>query len=187
MSTHAKTTIRDEQDKPILSFYRRCDGYYSGIGKELAEFLKDFRVTNGYGLGDNTKTANGMSCLAAQLVAHFKTGIGGVYICGHNDNEEYNYLVRYITPTNGERAGKVSLIGITTSETRVFPLYDEIIPTVIKTVSFVYDKGRSSGEEPKWRTIEVIQETEDYIDGLQNGEFRRFSKCKIVGGKIITE
>lgn len=185
MSTHAKTTIRDEQDKPILSFYRQMDGYFEGHGEELQEFLKEFKIVNGYS-SNTEKQANGMSCLAAQLVAHFKDGIGEIYICDHNNNEEYNYLIRYITPINGERAGKVSLIGKTEGETRVFPLYDEIIPSnIIKTVSFVYDK--QDGSKPAWRTVEVTEETDNHFGGIEGGAFKKFLKHKILGGRIIFE
>jgi hypothetical protein len=59
---------------PIINMYRQYDGYPSGHGAELAEFLSPFCMVNGIPVGrDKTrKIANGMSCLAAQLVAHFK-------------------------------------------------------------------------------------------------------------------
>lgn len=53
--------------------YRQYDGYPSGHGQELADYLKTFRITNGIS-GDPINTANGMACLAAQIVAHFKGG-----------------------------------------------------------------------------------------------------------------
>jgi hypothetical protein len=68
-----------------------------GHGLELAEFLTPFHMVNGLGADDGRKVANGMGCLAAQLVAHFKDGAGQFYIhapeleqdCG----QEYEYHV----------------------------------------------------------------------------------------------
>lgn len=78
-----------------ISFYRQMDGYPEGHGKELAEFLKGFTIVNGYGQVTD-KMANGMDCLALQIVAHFKEGIGGFYAIKHNSKghgEEYTYTV----------------------------------------------------------------------------------------------
>jgi hypothetical protein len=62
--------------------YRQFDGYPTGHGAELAEFLNRGRIVNGL---IHTKTPqelvyNGMPCLAAQLVAHFKTEPGQFYL-----------------------------------------------------------------------------------------------------------
>ena len=65
-------------------------------------------------------------------------------------------------------------------------LDDELSPTILKVVEFVYDKEKY-GESPKWRTLHVTGENATYIEGLENGEvFKRFLKSKITGGKIIT-
>ena len=66
--------------RPIINLYRQYDGYPSGHGAEIAEFLAPFKVGNGLGAGDNTNFANGMGCLAAQLVAKFKDGAGQFYL-----------------------------------------------------------------------------------------------------------
>jgi hypothetical protein len=68
-----------EEGKEICVLYRQFDGYPEGHGKELAEFLKNMPIVNGYG-DDTIKQANGMGCLAAQVVAHFKTKVGGFYL-----------------------------------------------------------------------------------------------------------
>ena len=71
----------DHVKKSVINMYRQYDGYPKGHGIDLAEFLDDFTVVNG--LGADTyplKIANGYSCLAAQLVAHFKDGPGGIYL-----------------------------------------------------------------------------------------------------------
>ena len=192
MSTHAKTTVYSEQTLPILSFYRQMDGYFDGHGKELQEFLKEMVVVNGYGSDCVTKTANGMSCLAAQLVAHFKKGIGNIYICEHNDSQEYNYAVKYVPQGDGAgyTAGCVSLTGTSKWEKppiKEFPLYsDDILPPkILKTVTFVYVKP---GEAPKWRVVQVTEENETHLKGFDVEDdyiFKHFLKSKILGGRLL--
>ena len=83
MGTRSLTYIKDqyeENDNNIICMYRQYDGYLDGHGKELAEFLQHFTVVNGYNSATPDRSANGMSCLAAQLVAHFKNGIGNIYL-----------------------------------------------------------------------------------------------------------
>jgi hypothetical protein len=99
--THVIETWNDEKNNKqrkqcLLTMYRQYDGYPSGMGADLADFLKDGTVVNGIGMTDNRKIFNGAGCLAAQLVAHFKEGPGGFYIyrpmakdCG----EEYTYEI----------------------------------------------------------------------------------------------
>ena len=78
----------------IVTMYRQYDGYPSGHGKELAEFLADGKVVNGFGM-DKSKQFNGMGCLSAQVIAHFKDGVGGFYLQRSNKDsgEEYRYHV----------------------------------------------------------------------------------------------
>tara|TARA_R110002020_G_scaffold58337_1_gene159797 strand:- start:1071 stop:1526 length:456 start_codon:yes stop_codon:yes gene_type:complete len=66
--------------KSIINMYRQYDGYLSGHGGELAEFLMPFTIVNGISYGEERKIANGPGCLAAQLVAGFKDGAGGIYL-----------------------------------------------------------------------------------------------------------
>ena len=102
MGTRSLTYIEEsygenrEKKQNILCMYRQYDGYLSGHGAELAEFLQDFTVVNGYNSGTPKRAANGMGCLAAQLIAHFKDDIGNIYIHEPNDSdcgEEYTYTV----------------------------------------------------------------------------------------------
>ena len=99
-----ETCVADEENnnevhetkQNILCMYRQYDGYLSGHGAELAEFLQDFNVVNGYNSNTPKRSANGMGCLAAQLIAHFKDGIGNIYIHEPNDSdcgEEYTYTI----------------------------------------------------------------------------------------------
>lgn len=92
MGTRSLTIIYDEFDnKPICAMYRQMDSYMSGHGKDLKEAFGDFQIINGIILGDNLKKANGMGCLAAQIVSHFKEGIGGIYMDRVKNYQEYNY------------------------------------------------------------------------------------------------
>ena len=105
MGTRSLTFVYDEDGRTIISMYRQYDGYPSGHGKELAEFLEPITMVNGIGMTpDGTVIANGPGCLAAQMVAHFKDGPGGIYInpttavdCG----QDYEYHIA----THGEGVG----------------------------------------------------------------------------------
>jgi hypothetical protein len=100
--TFVYDSYKDEAGKivqePIINMYRQYDGYPTGHGAELAEFLAPFNMVNGIPVGKSIerKMANGMGCLAAQLVANFKDGAGGFYLyptsavdCG----QDYEYHI----------------------------------------------------------------------------------------------
>jgi hypothetical protein len=101
MGTRSITTIIDYQwDKPerLMTMYRQYDGYPSGHGKELFDFLSKFTIVNGMGMDETRKIANGAGCLAAQLVEHFKqgSGPGGIYMVKPRvtlDDEDYGYEI----------------------------------------------------------------------------------------------
>lgn len=109
MGTRCLTVIKDENNEEIVVMYRQMDGYPSGHGKDLKEFLDGFYVVNGYTQEDSKseKAANGMSCLAGQLIAHFKTGIGGFYLekAGTRDCGE-SYIYTVYCDANPESWGK---------------------------------------------------------------------------------
>ena len=80
----------------ILCMYRQYDGYLDGHGRELAEFLQGFNIVNGLSIDVPERTANGVHCLAAQLIAYFKDGPGGIYIYHSDANdcgEEFTYTI----------------------------------------------------------------------------------------------
>lgn len=82
--------------KPILTFYRQMDGYPSGHGKEMADFMAGITIINGYNSDHNAGThANGAGCFAAQLVETLKgRELGSIYLVPHDrENEEYNYTI----------------------------------------------------------------------------------------------
>ncbi len=97
MGTRSLTYVMEERET-LVCMYRQMDGYPSGHGAELAEFLLPMNVVNGILATEKVeKVANGMGCLAAQLIAHFKTGVGDFYMMpterGQNCGQEYEYHV----------------------------------------------------------------------------------------------
>lgn len=96
MGTRALTFVYDADSQPFLNLYRQYDGYIEGgHGSELAEFLAGKKLVNGYGKESND-IANGMGCLAASLVAHFKETVGGFYIHSVSETQcgqDYEYHV----------------------------------------------------------------------------------------------
>lgn len=99
--TYVYNSFNDEkgwrQNEPIICLYRQYDGYPTGHGAELAEYLDGMYVVNGLGAKNDQKVANGMGCLAAQLVAHFKNEAGQFYlhtpVLGADHWQEYEYHV----------------------------------------------------------------------------------------------
>jgi len=115
-------TWEDETGKkhrqPLTCMYRQYDGYMSGHGAELAEWLSGYTVVNGIPLDKSEPMFNGMDCLAAQMFVHFKSSgckddgtptsnVGGIY-CMHPDTEDVyeDYLYEI------EQAGKDILITV---------------------------------------------------------------------------
>jgi len=92
--------MMDEEGEEIVVMYRQFDGYPTGHGQDLANFLARFKIVNGMSLKETPgRCANGAACLAAQVVEHFKTdsGVGGIYLhtAGTRDcGEEYLYEVQ---------------------------------------------------------------------------------------------
>ena len=129
MGTRSLTVFKDG-DQEIAVMYRQYDGHPSSHGEELKAFLKGVSVVNGLS-GDRTKVANGMGCLAAQIVAHFKEEPGNIYLhaAGTRDRgEEYIYTV-----SAGEKghvhlkcqAGAMTFFGMPGSKQESMPtLYD---------------------------------------------------------------
>ena len=97
MGTRSLTMIGGKGEKAILTMYRQYDGYPEGHGLDLAEYLAPFAITNG--IGAHAKlglSANGVGCLSAQLVKHFKEAVGNIYLYPegtHDIGEEYIYKV----------------------------------------------------------------------------------------------
>jgi hypothetical protein len=97
MGTRCLTVFKEEDGTEIAVLYRQHDGYPDGHGQELADFLAGKVIINGIG-GDATKDTafNGMHCLAASVIAHFKDDIGSFYLYPAGTrgmDEEYIYTV----------------------------------------------------------------------------------------------
>ena len=102
MGTRSNTVVYDEYydadlnaGVQILNLYRQHDGYVEGHGAELLAFLEPMTIVNGFTTG-LTNIANGSGCLAAQLVSHFKDGVGGFYIMaplGEEMENDYTYKI----------------------------------------------------------------------------------------------
>ena len=103
MGTRSLTTFvetyKDNSGKKvkneIVTMYRQYDGYMEGHGKDLADFLAGGELVNGIGMDDKV-VFNGMGCLSAQVVAHFKDGAGGFYLQRANKNSGENYRYKVI-------------------------------------------------------------------------------------------
>lgn len=105
MGTRCMTIVKDRNDKDLVVLYRQFDGYLDGHGSDLKEHFQGFTIGNGLPAGDCSHFANGMNCLAAQVVAAFKADAGGFYLypadtrgCG----EEYVYEI-------SDGGGKIAL------------------------------------------------------------------------------
>jgi hypothetical protein len=112
MGTRSLTFVYDEEGNKIINLYRQFDGYPTGHGQELGEFLSSGSMVNGLRLGADEKFFNGMGCMAAQLVSHFKKESGGFYLypttvedCG----QDYEY---HVSIRNGLLSGSAFHIKI---------------------------------------------------------------------------
>jgi hypothetical protein len=74
----------------VVSIYRHCDGYPSGHGQDLYNFLKDGKLLN---CSTEGKTWNGMGNLAAKLVAQLVNEGVGLVVLGSNYDADYEYTV----------------------------------------------------------------------------------------------
>lgn len=101
----------DKASKALCTLYNHWDSYPEGLGKELADFLKQVKIVNGFNLGDPNApkmAANGMGDLAAQIICVIKNpqvgprpGSVSVIPTGHRDCcEEYVYQIYEDEATN---------------------------------------------------------------------------------------
>ena len=98
MGTRSLTKVI-EDGQILVNMYRQFDGYPSGHGRELFNFLENMTMVNGISMEETRRIANGAGCLAAQIVGHFKNEPGGIYLyptatdyCG----QEYEYLIEVL-------------------------------------------------------------------------------------------
>ena len=98
MGTRSLTTfIDDGTNEEIVVMYRQYDGYPEGHGRDLLNFLNGMKVVNGIPGGKKaSQLANGISCLAAQTISHFKKGVGDFYLHAADTRdygEEFVYII----------------------------------------------------------------------------------------------
>ncbi len=105
----------------LVNIYQQFDGYLEGVGKELCQFLSEIQMVNGFRGDEKTKIANGVGCLAAQIVAHFKKEPGGTYLIPASQREEFNYCVT-VTPKDERRLASSLKIRVTDWENK--PIFD---------------------------------------------------------------
>ena len=131
--------------RPIINLYRQYDGYPSGHGAEIVEFLKQFTMTNGIPVGrDNTerRIANGMGCLAAQFVSNFKGSDAGQFylypVTAKDCGQDYEYHIYSNGPTFRVKVINkgCNMFGLTTSDTNEV-IFDGILA---KAEEFCTDK-----------------------------------------------
>ena len=93
-------------EKSVVNIYRQYDGYPEGHGQDLAEFLSEFTIVDGFSPGSqDKKVANGTGCLAAQLVEYLKEGqVGGVYLeqCNGEPGDSWEEYIYTLYPKEGE-------------------------------------------------------------------------------------
>lgn len=175
MGTRSLTRIHEAgRNSPvILSFYRQFDGYIEGgHGDELVAFLKPFTIVNGFSYNQVRPIANGMNCLAALLICHFKDGqAGGIYIAKETDEQAYNYDV-YLNDDNkiGVNVKEYNekervLLGVTKAEV-----------SYTKVAEFVYPDAHG---ENKWRRVGIIDQDNNYITGFDLNDSEKFKKFRV--------
>lgn len=95
MGTNHLTLFNNSDGEEICVMYGVQDGRPRCYGLELAKFIKDIKLVNGIDIVDGG-VANGIECLVAQVIKHFKSGPGDFYIFPagkRNMFKEYIYTV----------------------------------------------------------------------------------------------
>lgn len=103
------TTLVTIDGEPLVKFYSQSDGYPFGHGLELANFIKGFKFVNGIGTSHSEKMANGAGCFAAQLISHFKFGVGQTYIVPFYDEGNYNYIINFKSDLDGDKISSIQV------------------------------------------------------------------------------
>ena len=99
MGTRSLTHVLDEDNNTIITLYRQYGGYPDGHGADIYNQFGNLTIINGIGMGQSApEYANGIGCFAAQLVAHFKKGIGGIYLYKPNSSDCWEDYTYYISP-----------------------------------------------------------------------------------------
>lgn len=97
MGTRSLTRVYEDKQQ-LVCIYRQMDGYPSGHGADLLQFLNGRKIVNGFNSGMQMPISNGASDLAAQLVAYLKQDneVGGIYIypiTTKDAGQDYEYYI----------------------------------------------------------------------------------------------
>lgn len=93
--------------RPLVCIYKQYDGYLTGLGATLHEFLSRKTMVNGYSpSADPTTTTNGVGDLATQLIQELKniTPLGGIYlypIDTSDAGQDFTYTLTYALDNSG--------------------------------------------------------------------------------------
>ena len=93
-------TFSEHQEDYHTQLYHHFDGYPEGLGVTLANYLNDINLVNG--TSGNSHQANGLGCLAAQLVCELKDGPGNVYIDKAGAKRSWIDYIYYVWATEGK-------------------------------------------------------------------------------------
>jgi len=89
MSTSGSIIMHDSNGDEIGNLYSHWDG--DSFGEDVQAFVNTIRLTNGI-IPNAQNIANGMSDLAAQVIAHFKTAPGNYYMASRNEADQADYV-----------------------------------------------------------------------------------------------
>lgn len=107
MGTRSTTSFYDGEDH-LVTFYRQYDGYPTYYGAALANWIDTCEIVNGFASDmEGGSHANGVGCLVAQLVSHWKGDdgpLGGLYIQPEDtkNSQDYHYDVVFDDDDNCE-------------------------------------------------------------------------------------
>ena len=173
----------DRRSPVLIRMLRHSDGGLSGHGKELKDFLSGITLVNGLS-ANQCAVANGMDCLAAQIVAHFKEGAGGIYLTLSTrsaEDSDFSYHVfekNKVIYLEAEVAGAV----VNFLPDGFADFGNEKEPRI---VSFLYTKKNGM---PHRRLVRVTDDSDNYLEGFDLDDadsFKRFSKRNMSQLKTI--
>jgi len=105
MGTRSTTSFYDG-DTHLLTYYRQYDGYPTYYGSRLANWIDNCEIVNGFAMDmEGGSHANGVGCLVAQLVSHWKGDdgpLGGLYIVSEDTKNEEAYHYDVVFDENKE-------------------------------------------------------------------------------------
>lgn len=136
MGTRAliKINIKDDESvTPLVCIYKQHDGYPSGLGAMLHEFLSRKKLINGIsGKPDPANYSNGVGDLAGQLVCELKNkfALGGVYLYPTDTKDvgqDYTYTVNFSQGKSFDSVDALDSVSIDCYDDEVVFTGDELL------------------------------------------------------------